>query len=280
VENAVSWLENRLLQNMDSLPTVLLKPGEGDRVVCRTSLDLPGFNPEITSPVTDGAVGPSEGSSQRFVGIGFFNSRSKINVRLIATERVAVDATFFENRIRSALAVRTRHLPNATSFRVVNAESDFLSGLICDKYEDLLVVQTSSLGMDQRKSEIAAALQKVFQPRAILERNDISSRKFEGLQRIQFGPFWQHGRRLEVHLNGLSFPLDPVGGHKMASTWTSRSITNWSATWRKMPRSSIASAFWAGSPFTPPGRALPTSTDWIKASRPFRPLQGMPNETT
>ena len=59
---------------------------------------------------------------------------------------------FFEERIRAALAVRQRHLPAATSFRVVNAESDFLSGLIVDKYEDVLVVQISSLGMDQRKA--------------------------------------------------------------------------------------------------------------------------------
>jgi N-acetylmuramic acid 6-phosphate (MurNAc-6-P) etherase len=56
--------------------------------------------------------------------------------------------------------VRRKRLPEATSFRVVNAESDFLSGLIVDKYEDVLVVQISALGMDQRKAMIVAALQK------------------------------------------------------------------------------------------------------------------------
>ena len=50
-----------------------------------------------------------------------------------------------------------------------------------DKYEDVLVVQISSLGMDQRKAMIVAALQKIFSPRAIMERSDIASRKFEGL---------------------------------------------------------------------------------------------------
>ena len=63
-----------------------------------------------------------------------------------------VNEKFFEERIRAALAVRQKHLPGATSFRVVNAESDFLSGLIVDKYEDVLVVQISALGMDQRKA--------------------------------------------------------------------------------------------------------------------------------
>ncbi len=75
-----------------------------------------------------------------------------------------------------------KHLPTeATSFRVVNAESDFLSGLIVDKYEDVLVVQISALGMDMRKPLILAALQKIFSPRAIVERSDVASRKFEGL---------------------------------------------------------------------------------------------------
>ena len=98
---------------------------------------------------------------QRFLGTGFFNSKSKINVRVLSPERVEINQAFFEERIRAALAVRQRHLPGATSFRVVNAESDFLSGLIVDKYEDVLVVQISSLGMDQRKAMIVAALQKV-----------------------------------------------------------------------------------------------------------------------
>ena len=101
--------------------------------------------------------------------------------RVLAPDRVEINQAFFDERIRAALAVRQRHLPGATSFRVVNAESDFLSGLIVDKYEDVLVVQIPSLGMDQRKPMIVAALQKIFSPRAIVERSDMASRKFEGL---------------------------------------------------------------------------------------------------
>ena len=71
---------------------------------------------------------------------------------MLAPERVEMNRSFFEERITAALAVRQKHMPGATSFRVVNAESDFLSGLIVDKYEDVLVVQTSALGMDQRKA--------------------------------------------------------------------------------------------------------------------------------
>src|ERR1019366_4013116 len=136
----------------------------------------------VTAPLTDGELVQVKDHRQRLLGVGFFNSRSKINVRILAPERVDVNEKFFEERIRTALAVRQKHMPGATSFRIVNAESDFLSGLIVDKYADVLVVQISALGMDQRKAMIVAALQKIFSPRVIMERSDVSSRKFEGLQ--------------------------------------------------------------------------------------------------
>ena len=138
---------------MDSAATVLLKPGEADRVVAGHPWIYQGSILRITRPAEDGALVQVKDHRQRFLGVGFFNSKSKINVRMLAPDRVSVDEGFFEQRIRAALAVRTRHLPEATSFRVVNAESDFLSGLIVDKYEDVAVLQTSSLGIDRSNEE-------------------------------------------------------------------------------------------------------------------------------
>src|ERR1035441_10557938 len=166
---------------MQSLPTVLLRPGEADRVLAGHPWIYHGSVLRLTQPAADGELVQVKDHRQRFLGTGFYNSRSKINVRVLSPDRVEANQAFFEERIRAALAVRQRHLPDATSFRVVNAESDFLSGLIVDKYEDVLVVQISSLGMDQRKPMILAALQSIFSPRAILERSDVATRKFEGL---------------------------------------------------------------------------------------------------
>src|SRR5438876_1996330 len=166
---------------MQPLATVLLRPGEADRVLAGHTWVYHGSVLRLTHPAADGELVQVKDHRQRFLGTGFYNSKSKINVRILSPERVEVDQPFFEGRIRAALAVRQRHLPNATSFRVVNAESDFLSGLIVDKYEDVLVMQTSSLGMDQRKPLILAALQAIYSPRAIVERNEAHSRKFEGL---------------------------------------------------------------------------------------------------
>jgi 23S rRNA (cytosine1962-C5)-methyltransferase len=97
---------------------------------------------------------------------------------------------------------------------VVNAESDFLSGLIIDKYEDTLVVQISSLGMDQRKPLILASLNGLFSPRAIVERSDVASRKFEGLAAANGLIEGNLGGPVAVDLNGLKFETDLLAGHK------------------------------------------------------------------
>jgi len=199
---------------MESLPTVLLKPGESDRIVAGHPWVYHGEILRLTAPVADGALVQLKDHRQRLLGVGFYNSRSKINVRLLAPGRVTVDEQFFEDRIGDALAFRRKHLPNATSFRVVNAESDFLSGLIVDKYEDVVVVQISALGMEQRKAMILSALQKVLAPRAILERSDVASRKFEGLPEAGGVLFGELTGPVPVNLNGLKFETDLTGGHK------------------------------------------------------------------
>jgi len=199
---------------MESLPTVLLKPGEADRIVAGHPWIYHTSIMRITQPAADGDLVQVKDHRQRFLGVGFFNSKSKINVRLLGADRVEVNQAFFEERIRAALVVRQRHLPGASSFRVVNAESDFLSGLIVDKYEDVLVVQTSALGMDQRKPLILAALQTLFSPRAIIERNEAASRKFEGLPDANGLLYGSLEGPFAVNLNGLRFDVDVLGGHK------------------------------------------------------------------
>jgi len=196
------------------LPTVLLKPGEADRIVAGHPWVYHSSILRMTAQAGDGELAQVKDHRQRLLGIGFFNSKSKIHVRILAPDRADINEAFFEQRIREALAVRQHHLPNATSFRVVNAESDFLSGLIVDKYEDVLVVQISALGMDKRKSQIVSALQKIFSPRAILERSEVASRKFEGLAESSGVLAGEFSGPIATNLNGLKFETDLVAGHK------------------------------------------------------------------
>jgi 23S rRNA (cytosine1962-C5)-methyltransferase len=197
-----------------TLPTVLLRPGEADRIVGGHPWIYSGSVLRLTQPAADGALVQVKDHRQRLLGVGLYNSKSKINVRMLSPERVTVDEAFFEQRIRAALTLRQKHLPNASSFRVVNAESDFLSGLIVDKYEDVLVLQTSALGMDQRKEMILQALQKIFSPRCILERNDTAFRKFEGLGDANGILSGALEGPVGIKLNGLKFEVDILGGHK------------------------------------------------------------------
>ena len=199
---------------MEPLPTVLLKPGEADRIVAGHPWVYHTSIMRMTAQAGDGELVQVKDHRQRLLGTGFYNSRSKINVRILDRDRVEVDQKFFEERINAALAVRRRHLPNATSFRVVNAESDFLSGLIVDKYEDVIALQISALGMEKRKDRIVSALQKIFSPRAIVERSDVASRKFEGLEEANSVLAGELTGPVAVDLNGLKFETDLIGGHK------------------------------------------------------------------
>src|SRR5437773_4394201 len=202
---------------MDTLPTVLLKPGEADRVAAGHPWVYQSSILRLSRPAGDGELVQVKDHRQRFLGVGFFNSKSKINVRILAPNRVNPDEAFFEHRIRAALAARSRDLPGATSFRVVNAEGDFLSGLVVDKYEEVLVLQTSSLGMDRCKPMIVTALQRILSPSAIIERNDIASRKFEGLPEangLLAGALSGGSAVVPVRLNGLRFDVDLQSGQK------------------------------------------------------------------
>ncbi|HEX3717976.1 MAG TPA: class I SAM-dependent rRNA methyltransferase [Verrucomicrobiae bacterium] len=199
---------------METLPTVVLKPGAADRVVAGHPWIYAGSVLRLTAPALDGALVQIKDHRQRFLGVGFYNSKSKIQVRVLDSERITVDADFFAGRIRAALAVRQKHLPGATSFRVVNAESDFLSGLIVDKYKEVLVLQISSLGMDQRKEMIVDALQNLFSPRAIVERSEAAFRKFEGLPETNGLLRGALEGSVRIDINGLKFDVDILGGHK------------------------------------------------------------------
>ena len=211
-----------------SLPTVELRARDARRVSAGHPWVFDSAVASESPGIEDGAIVRVEDASHQLLGVGPYNSKSRIRVRLLARELVAIDVSFFERRIRGALALRERFLPEATSYRVVNSESDFLSGLIVDRYEDVLVLQIASLGLDRRKPAIVEALGKVFAPRAILERSDGASRRFEGLELANgllagrlganagaagedVGP---DSNRLEVRLSGLRFEVDLEAGHK------------------------------------------------------------------
>jgi len=199
---------------MPEYSTVYLRPGEAERVRAGHPWIYEGSIQRLTGLAADGAVVQVKDHRRRPLGIGFYNSKSKIRVRMLEPERVEINEAWFERKIRAAFEVRKRLMPQASSFRVVNAESDFLSGLIVDKYEDYLVVQISSIGMEQRKNQIVAVLQRIFSPRGVIERSDTAARKFEGLAEAGGQLAGEMPAEVEVKLNGLSFVTNLGAGQK------------------------------------------------------------------
>ena len=256
---------------MDTLTTVILKPGEADRIVAGHPWIYHGEILRLTTPATDGDLVQVKDHRQRLLGAGFYNSNSKINVRVLAPDRITVDQEFFEERIRAALAVRQRHLPNATSFRVVNAESDFLSGLIVDKYEDVLVVQISALGMDQRKEhDRGRAAKNLFAARHPgTQRRGLAQVRGPGRSQRRAG-----GRtrgKVSVNLNGLKFETDLAAGHKTGMYLDQQANYQAVSHLPKADRCWTASAFSAASVCTPRGPARRRSNCWTKVPTPSPP---------
>jgi 23S rRNA (cytosine1962-C5)-methyltransferase len=116
-----------------------------------------------------------------FLGRGYVNPRSLISVRLLTQRREAIDGAFFLRRLEAALQRRTRLYPGARTYRLVYSEGDLLPGLIVDRYEEHLVLQALTLGMDLRTDLICEALESLLRPRSIVARNDVGVRGLEGL---------------------------------------------------------------------------------------------------
>jgi len=115
------------------------------------------------------------------LGVGFYNPHSLIAFRLLSTRVEDCDADFFKRRITHAFALRKLLYPEGDTFRVVHGESDFLPGLVVDKFNQFLAVQTFSYGMDVRLPMICDVLESLFHPQGIVERNESPLRTLESL---------------------------------------------------------------------------------------------------
>lgn len=148
------------------------------------------------------------------LGQAYFNPKSKLRARLITKDLdEPIDAGFFKRKIEAAWNFRKR-MGNTTSCRVVFGEADGLPALVVDKFNDVLVIQTLSLGMDRFKPEIVSALKDVLGLTKIYERNDVQVREKEGLEaRTGFigEPF---PTKLEIEENGLTLGVDIATGQK------------------------------------------------------------------
>ncbi|NCA67249.1 MAG: class I SAM-dependent rRNA methyltransferase [Clostridia bacterium] len=150
----------------------------------------------------------------QFLGKGFINHASKILVRILSIKSdEALDEAFFEARIRRANDLRLS-IGYSDCYRAVFAEADNLPALIVDKYADILSVQFLSLAMELQKDIIVKCLVKIFAPRGIYERSDVSVREKEGLKLVKGILYGDFDPRVEIVENGIRMQVDVENGQK------------------------------------------------------------------
>ncbi len=198
---------------------VYLKKGEG-RLLKNGGLWV--FDNEIASisgEYHDGDVVGIYDFDEYPMGKGIFNSASKIRVRVLTRDiHTEIDERFFEKRMQDAWDYRKKTV-DTSSCRLVFGEADFMPGFVVDKFEDILVVESLSLGLDLRKETILNALCKVLMHdgihiRGIYERSDAKVRLLEGMERRKgfIGPAFD--TKVMITENGVKYWVDIMDGQK------------------------------------------------------------------
>ena len=149
----------------------------------------------------------------KFIGRGFYNPQSQISLRILTRNDEICDRDFFARRIRDAWEYR-KQLCDPDSCRLIYSESDFLPGLVVDKYADVLVLQSLSLGIERIKDMIADLLMEIVKPMGIWERSDVPVRRLEGMEQTTGLLRGEVPDLVEMRENGIIFGVDVKNGQK------------------------------------------------------------------
>jgi 23S rRNA (cytosine1962-C5)-methyltransferase len=201
----------------EALPVLKLRHGEDRRLAAG---HLWVFSNEIDvaqTPLT--AFQPGDlvrilNDREKFIGSAYVNPRSLIAARILSrNEGAPPGRDLLVKRLHTALALR-RRLADEPYYRLVFGESDLLPGLVIDRYGDVLVGEIGTAGMERMKDDILWALRKVVDPKAVLWKNDVASREFEGLPAYIETALGEVPDTVTVRENGLAYEVALAGGQK------------------------------------------------------------------
>src|ERR1700676_4629741 len=162
------------------LPIIRLRPHEG----WRARNGAPGaFSNESVMDGSAKALVPGSlvelaAEDGAGIGIGYFNPKSLIAIRLLAKPREKIDAAFFAEKFRRARALR-EHFYDTSFYRLVHAEGDGLPGLVIDLLREVCVVQITPAGMERFIEELLQGLDAAIAPKTLILRNDTPARALE-----------------------------------------------------------------------------------------------------
>lgn len=196
----------------------VLKPRKARPFYGRHPWVLESAIERIDGNPADGDVIDLVTDAGKFIARGFFNSRSRIRVRLYTWDvREAVESAMLRERIAAAIELRRQlgyDQPEGAA-RLVFSEADALSGLIVDRYADYLSLQLTALGMALRLDDVVAILVELLHPRGIQVRTEKGVAQAEGID-LRDGPAWGDlpSGPMFIHENGLKFGVDLAVGQK------------------------------------------------------------------
>ncbi|MBK6380971.1 MAG: class I SAM-dependent rRNA methyltransferase [Chitinophagaceae bacterium] len=151
---------------------------------------------------------------KKFIGRGYINPQSQIMVRLLTRDRdEVIDDQFFVNRLQQAWAYRQK-LGYTENCRLIFGEADDIPQLIIDKFNDYFVIQTLALGIDVWKPAIVKAIEKIFNPKGIYERNDVPVRELEGMEQHKGFLSAAFDTNIIITENGVKYHVDIANGQK------------------------------------------------------------------
>jgi 23S rRNA (cytosine1962-C5)-methyltransferase len=155
-----------------------------------------------------------EDSQGRPLGTAYINPHSLLCARLLSVDpHYEINESFFVRSIQNALKIR-QELYSEPFYRLIYGESDHLPGLIVDRYDQMLVGQITTAGMEAWRDILVDALRRAVAPEAILWRNDTSMRELEGLPKYVLPAWGQPSQKCLIKENGAQFWINPWEGQK------------------------------------------------------------------
>src|SRR5580704_3925477 len=197
---------------------IILKKGKEKAVLHRHPWVFSGAIELVKGSPDNGDIVRLLNTKGDFMAYGFFNDQSRVALRLLEwDENVAVDDAWFMNKVAVAVAGRADILADGSTntCRLIFSESDYLPGLIVDKYADHLAVQILTSGIEKVMPVIIDELQKLLKPESIFDKSDASSREHEGLQTNNAAlTLNSPPENVEVKENGIIYNINIAEGQK------------------------------------------------------------------
>jgi 23S rRNA (cytosine1962-C5)-methyltransferase len=196
------------------MESVILKPGRDKAIRNRHHWIFSGAI-QSTPDFENGSILPVQSSGGDMLGHAYFNRGASITGRMVSFGQTLPEDAIGQN-LERAIELRRRFFDPAVTnaYRLINAEGDFIPGLIADLYDDVLVLQVGTLGTDRLKPLLLDLLVEKLKPRSVYEKSDLPSRREEGLQDYEATLYGEAVDRVRILEEGLPFLVNITGSQK------------------------------------------------------------------